>query len=193
MAEIKCNAVIGIDPGAGGGIAVYTCDDGLVRTIKMPKSTEDLAEFLAYYTENYRPIAFLEKLNVRRGDTQVPGKIFGIEKMLANFSQLKTTLELSGIPFVLVHPMSWESKLAIRSRGEEKVARKRRYREIAARAYPANKITLWNADAVLIMHFGRYQLANELSWVLQNLPQRERGKLFEGPEEPNFETFMKIQ
>ena len=177
----QLDVVIGIDPGKQGGIAIYTKEDGMVRTIRMPEHTEELAEVLNYYTENYKPVAFLEKLNLHRSDTETPGKVFGIQKLLQNYAQLRTVLELNGIPFAMVHPLSWENKLGLRVRGlrEEKAQRKRRYRDIAARLYPGNKVTLWNADALLIMHFGRVQLANDLNWVIANIPSRMHENLFD--------------
>ena len=153
MEKIKIDCVIGIDPGKQGGIAIYTKEDGMVRTVKMPEDINELDALFAYYKENYRPVAFLEKLNLHRDDTQTPGKVFGIEKLLQNHAQLRTVLELSGIPFAMVHPLSWENRLGLRVRGlrEEKAKRKRRYRDMAAKLYPGNKVTLWNADALLII------------------------------------------
>ena len=182
--NLAVSAILGIDPGKSGGIAIYTKDDGMVRTVKMPTSTEDLADLLQYYKANYKPIAFLEKLNIHRDDMKEGGKIFGIGKLMENFAQLKTTLEVVGIPFCLVHPMSWEHKLGLRIKGlrETKTERKNRYKEVAARAYPANKVVLWNADALLIMHFGRVMLTNDLPWVRANLPTKVQDSIFEAKE-----------
>lgn len=182
--NINVNAVIGIDPGKNGGIAVYTKADDYVKIIKMPETTEDLADFLRYYRENYKPIAFLEKLNIHRDDMKEGGKIFGIGKLMENHAQLKTTLEVVGIPFCQVHPMSWEHKLGLRQKGrrESKTERKNRYKEVAARIYPANKVVLWNADALLIMHFGRVMLANDPAWVRANLPTKTQDLIFGAKE-----------
>lgn len=180
MDEIKVNIVIGIDPGKQGGIAIYERGSESIKTIKMPETAEDMAALFSHYAENYRPIAFLEKLNVHRDDVSIPGKIFGIQKLMANFEQLKAALELSGVPYCLVHPLSWEHRLGLRVKGlkEEKAERKRRYAAYAGRLYPLHRVTLWNADAILLMHFGRAVLANDLNWVISNLPEREQGKLF---------------
>lgn len=183
--KIKINCVIGIDPGAAGGIAVFVPGQ-TPRTIKMPKDITDLRDFFAYYIENYRPIVFLEKLSVRPDDVVVQdnraamGKLYRIQKMMANFEHLKAIIETSEIPYVMVHPASWQTKLKLRVRGvhEEKADRKRRYRETAAKIYPGVDATLWNADALLLMHFGRWALVNEPKWVKANLPEREYQKLF---------------
>ena len=76
--------------------------------------------------------------------------------------------------------MTWQTKLKLRIRGEkvEKAERKRRYQEKAASCYPEIKVTLWNADALLLMHFGRWALVNDSKWVKANLPEREYQKLF---------------
>lgn len=177
---MNVDCVIGIDPGKQGGIAIYTKEDGMVRTVRMPADTEDLAELMRYYVENFHPVAFLEKLNLHKDDARVPGKIFGIEKLIGNFNQLRVTMEVVGVPFCMVHPISWEYRLGLREKGrrESKTERKRRYQSVAARMYPGNKVTLWNADALLIMTFGRAVLANDLAWVRSNLPAKCHDTIF---------------
>lgn len=171
------NAVIGIDPGAQGGLAVFIPGQR-VKTVKMPKEVRDLRDFFEYYADNFKPIVFLEKLSVRPDDIKDnPGKIYRIQRMLANFEHLKAIMESEGVPYVLVHPMSWQTRLGLRVKGqhEEKAARKKRYRATAERLYPAVKTTLWNSDALLIMHFGRKVLIDDVKWVLANLPGYIKG------------------
>lgn len=183
--KIKINCVIGVDPGANGGIAVFICDRG-TKVIKMPKDITDLRDFFAYYREYYKPVVFLEKLSVRpddvvvQGDRAAMGKLYRIQKLMANFEHLKALIETAGIPYVMVHPASWQTKLKLRIRGEkiEKAERKHRYQEKAASLYPGIKVTLWNADALLIMHFGRWALVNDFKWVRANLPKPAYEKLF---------------
>ena len=185
--KIKINCVIGIDPGANGGIAIFI--PGMkTKAIKMPKDNSDLLAIFEYYAENYKPIIFLEKLSVRPDDVAVGadgkpnmGKIFRIQKMMANFEHLKALIETAGIPYVMVHPRKWMCYLNLVQKGvkEEKAERKRRYASKAGELYPGVKVTLWNADALLIMHFARIVLVNDLSWVRANLPSREHNKLFE--------------
>lgn len=183
--KIKINCVIGVDPGAGGGLAVFIPGQ-MTKAVKMPKDITDLRDFFAYYRENYNPIVFLEKLSVRPddikadGDKPNMGKLFRIQKLIANYEHLKAIIEAAGIPYVMVHPLKWQTALNLRVRGvhEEKADRKRKYRGFAQANYPAINVTLWNADALLIMHFGRYALVNEPKWVKANLPEREYQKLF---------------
>lgn len=184
--KLKINCVIGVDPGGNGGLAVYVPGDS-VKTAKMPKDLTDLRDFFAYYVETYKPIVFLEKLTVRPDDITPDasgkanmGKLFRIQKMMANYEHLKALIETAGIPYVMVHPQKWIYTLKLRVNGvkEEKAERKRRYAKRAAELYPGVKVTLWNSDAILICHFGRYMLANQIDWVKANLPEREQNKLF---------------
>ena len=183
--KIKINCVIGVDPGAAGGLSVFIPGQN-VKAVKMPKDVTELRDFFAYYAENYRPIVFLEKLSVRPDDVATEGgktnmgKLFRVQKMMANYEHLKAIIETAGIPYVMVHPLKWQTALKLRVRGvhEEKAERKRKYQQTAGSLYPEIKATLWNADALLILHFGRWALVNEPNWVKSNLPKPAYEKLF---------------
>lgn len=185
--KITINCVIGIDPGANGGMAIFI-PGRLTKVVKMPKDITELADFFAHYKENYKPIVFLEKLSVRPDDVAADGgranmgKMYRIQKLMANYEHLKALIEAAGIPYVLVHPMTWQTKLHLRQRNpafpESKEERKHRYQEHAMRVYPEIRVTLWNTDALLIMHFGRWALVNIPAWVKEQLPAREYQKLF---------------
>lgn len=184
---MKIDCIIGIDPGANGGIVKWR-PNKKIMAIKMPKDLNELCDYLEYLKSICSPIVFLEKLSVRPDDI-VPdadgvnmGKLYRIQKMLANYEQLKATIAVCDVPFVMVHPMKWQNELKLRAKTtrkkEEKNERKRRYREIAGNLYPELKPTLWNADATLIMHFGRYILRNNPDWVRENLPAKMYERLF---------------
>lgn len=168
--ELKFDCVIGIDPGKQGGIAEYR--KGQVKVMKMPRELEDIRKYLKYIKSiSKNPIVFLEKVQLRCDDVHGnPGKAFRIEQLLLDSQKLKDYIYVEGIPYCLVHPLSWQHFLKLVKKGEEKKERKNRYKEAAAHYYPGIKPTLWNADALLIMHFGRLKIANEPEWVTSNLP-----------------------
>ena len=184
--KLQINCCIGIDPGSQGGIAIFI-PDSPIKTVKMPKDIRDLRDLLQYYADTYKPIVFLEKVSIRTDDIDMSqgnqkkamGKLFRIQSMISNFEHLKAIIESCDIPYVLIHPYSWQTKLNLRLKGvkEEKAERKNRYKAKAEELYNV-KATLWSADAILICHFGRWALVNDLDWVLKNLPQREQYKLF---------------
>lgn len=180
---MKIDCIIGIDPGAAGGIVVWRPNHN-ATAIKMPKDINEIRDFLNYYKEICTPIIFLEKLSVRPDDVTVGdtganmGKLYRIQKMLANFEQLKAIITVAEIPFVLIAPISWQQKLRIRIKNEDKKDRKKRYKDIAQSLYPEIKQTMYSCDATLIMHFGRFILQNNPRWVLENLPQQMHNRLF---------------
>lgn len=178
--KIKCiDCVIGVDPGSNGGIAVWRPNQPL-QTIKMPKDLSKLRGYLQYIKEITKsPIVFIEKVQLRADDVKDnPGKAFRIQQLLMQFQRLKDFIEVEGIPYVLLHPMSWQSTLKLRKQAEGKTERKNRYKEAAEHYYPGLKATLWNADAVLILHAGRIKLKYEPNWVFSNLPTYVKNGLF---------------
>lgn len=179
---MNVDCVIGIDVGKGGGITYWRPNHHAV-SVKMPATAKDFNRLLDYIKEiSQQPICFVEKVQVRVDDLEEnKGKIFRIKAMLQNYEQLKAVLELAGVPYIMVHPMKWQNALNLRIKGkkvpETKAERKRRYRDIAQDLYPEIKATLWNADATLIMHFGRYALKNDLNFIKGNLPEEQRSGL----------------
>lgn len=184
---MKIDCILGIDPGANGGIVCWR-PNHITTSIKMPKDINDIMDYLNHLKSVCSPIVFLEKLSVRPdditpGETGVNmGKLFRIQKMMANYEHLKAIITVSDVPFVMVHPMKWQNELKLRIKSsrkkEEKSERKKRYKDIAGELYPDIKATLWNADAILIMHFGRYILRNNPDWVRENLPKQMHERLF---------------
>ncbi len=177
------DVIIGIDPGRNGGIAVQIIHEKTV-VYRMPKDLGELANILKGYGEAYKCLAVLEKLSIRPDDVTVKGgeknmgKAFRIQKMLAGFEALKTTLTLLEIPFVMVHPMKWQSALGLRIKGEDKDTRKRRYKEVASVMFPTVRATMWNCDALLLCLFGSLMLQKGLGWVAANLPKEYHSKVF---------------
>lgn len=187
--KLKVNCIIGIDPGvSNGGICIYRKDEPKEKKLMCEKMPRDLLEFrdiIYKYKRKYNIIAFVEKVNLRHDDMETKdgknrGKIFNVQKMLAQLEQIKTILSLLDVPFVLVHPTKWQYGLKLRTPKQKEVysVRKNRYKEVAQDLYPDEKVVLWKADAMLIMHYGRYMLQTDLDWVLQNVPQRAKGFLF---------------
>lgn len=171
--DMNFDCVIGIDPGSNGGIVTWR-PNAKLQAIKMPKDLSEIREYLQYIKSiSERPIVFLEKVQLRADDVKDnPGKAFRIQQLLMSFQQLKDFISVENIPYVQVHPVSWQSYLKLKKQNEEKTERKNRYKQAAAHYYPEIKPTLWNADAVLIMHFGRLKLRNEPQWVRENLPSK---------------------
>lgn len=158
--------IIGIDPGAGGGIAVKDKNTP-TKVYKMPKGMSEMRTFFKEL-QTGNDVIFLEKVMMMRKDLLEGGKAFGIAKMTKAYNEMKTILFMLDYLVYEVYPISWQSYLQLRVKGEkDKQARKNRYKSIAQKHYPEVKVVLWNSDALLILHYGRKQMQYELRWLQQ--------------------------
>lgn len=146
--------IIGIDPGALGGIAVINGDE--VKAIRMPETFPDIYNTLHDYGFSLEDtvIAYLE--NVGHG---LPGQS---SKATATFARHNGHLEMAlyalGIPTEMVTPQKWMkfySNSTGKSTDYEKKEWKNRLKAEAQRRFPNIKVTLWNADALLIANYGK--------------------------------------
>lgn len=116
---------MGIDPGSNGGIVTWRPNQN-IKAIQMPKDLTDLRNYLECLKTICSPIVFMEKLSVRPDDVTPGadgvnmGKLYRIQKMMANFEQLKAIISVCDIPFVMVHPMKWQNELKLRAKTTRK-------------------------------------------------------------------------
>lgn len=122
---MKIDCIVGIDPGTNGGIVKWRPNEN-ITAIQMPKDINELKDYLLYLKSICSPIVFLEKLSVRPDDVTPGadgvnmGKLYRIQKMMANFEQLKAVISVCDIPFVMVHPMKWQNELKLRAKTTRK-------------------------------------------------------------------------
>jgi hypothetical protein len=172
-------AIIGIDPGASGGIS--TLANNKIQAVKMPENVQQMNEYLSHIKTTYeRPLVFIEKVQAFVADDAFPGKKFGINKMLANYEQLLTVLKLSGIEYVQVAPISWQSALGFKvksNKGLTKTQRKILYRDRAQATYPEIKVNLQVADSLCLVIFGMLKIKNDPDWVIEKIENRDIKKV----------------
>lgn len=205
------DCIIGIDP--GGGCAMWR-SGAPVEVVKMPADLMDLRPwFERAKLISSSVLVFVEKVSLRHDDVNAnPAKAFRIQGMLSAFQKLQDILVFEEIPYILVHPRSWQSynnlwtnrenpvqvlevveRILAKRRAENKSTsedqlseineraakqvRKNRYAENARSLYPGVKVTLWNADAIQLMHFGRRKLANDPAWIIGSLPKSVQQKI----------------
>ena len=70
---MKIDCIIGIDPGAAGGIVVWRPNHN-ATAIKMPKDINEIRDFLNYYKEICTPIGKIERSPGRRNGWGCRGK-----------------------------------------------------------------------------------------------------------------------
>lgn len=184
--------VIGIDPGNSGGIAVWSKRGPVHRcgisVTKMPTVTtvnkkgkrsnetclEAVKMILNQQKQGCNPIVFIEKVQPWLSDEDSPGKAYQMTKLLGNYTSLTAILTLLEIPFIEVPPVTWQSKLMLRGKGLSKSERKNSYVEAVKHYYPGATATLWSADAILLVHFGRWQMKNDPEWIQDKLGTKNK-------------------
>jgi len=180
---MKFDKVIGIDPGISGGIAVWTeksCGTALMPSRKRNNGkgnetdVQELARILQEQKEDYVPIVFMERVQAWMSDQEDnPGKRFRIQRMLANYEALRTAIMMVNIPLIEVVPRTWQTYLALSVSGMEDRDRKNMFKNAAQKYYPIVKVTLQNADALLLVQFGRMKMSFDPDWVIKKLGIKE--------------------
>ena len=133
------SAVIGIDPGQSGGIAVIV--DGVAAAYKMPETERDLYDLLAgIVIANPGIVAVLEKVGAMPKQGVASTWKFG-----QHYGMLRGFLIALHIPFETVSPAVWQRRMGCLSHGDKNVTKRK-----AQELFPTLKITHALADALLI-------------------------------------------
>ena len=144
--------VIGIDPGKGGGIAIWNY--GIVKALKCPNSVPEMASIVSSCIGNWQVnnvVAYIERVHAFPTDGRSSAFKFG-----QNYGQWLGILGALGVDTIFVTPQTWmkyyKNKYSIEL-PKEKQERKRKLKELALK-YVNKKVTLYNADAILIAVYG---------------------------------------
>lgn len=133
-------AVIGIDPGQGGGIALL--EDGVVPSVfKMPETERDIYDLIRSMPAES---AYIEQVHSTPQMGVASSFKFGV-----GYGGLRMALIAIGTPFSDVTPAKWQQVMRCRSRGDKNVTKRR-----AQELFPDIKMTHALADALLIAAFG---------------------------------------
>jgi hypothetical protein len=148
---MKQGTVLGVDPGANGGIAWIT--DGKACVEKMPDTLQDLWELICdihpnRLCEKQPPIkAYIEQVSSSPQMGVVSAFSFG-----RGYGNLEMALTAAAIPFERVRPQVWQEALGCMTKGDKNVSKRK-----AQELFPDRKITHATADALLIAHYGTKQ------------------------------------
>lgn len=152
--------IIGIDPGASGGIAVLY-GSGSIDVQKMPVTERDLWDLLVERKRLADPEVLVVLEQVQPGGLsreKAEGENGVMHRMGAKsaftFGRGIGRLEMAVIAAALrverVRPAVWQKALGCMTKGDKNVSKRR-----AQELWPTLKITHWNADALLIAEYGR--------------------------------------
>jgi hypothetical protein len=139
---------LGIDPGAGGGLAVLNTAGELISTFKFKDATEhDISAMFEAYSIN--SIALIEKVWSFPGQGVASTFKFGM-----SYGFLRGMLVAHKIPFTDQIPRTWQKYYSMKKNKEETgTSWKNRLKGRAQQLYPNEKITLATADAILIARY----------------------------------------
>jgi hypothetical protein len=138
---MRVDTIIGIDPGRTGAIAIKF--NNRYKVYKMPDNLVKIDDLLKHYNEVSDSMLVVVE-QIRLHNTGNMGKVNRMQKMFANYNELKTLLIMNQIPFVEVAPVSWQAYLNLRTdriKAMDRTGRKRAYRDFAQTLWP-EKLTI---------------------------------------------------
>lgn len=145
--------LLGIDPGACGALA-FDVDDG--AHVYKTKDTDPFDSLKV--TALPGSTAYIEEVGGYIGKPQPGSSMFKFGRQYGYWLGL---LRAMGIRTILVKPQAWQKGLS-GLQGKKGPERKRALRDEASRRFPGVKVTLDNADALLILDYGkRMELQNK--------------------------------
>jgi len=142
---------IGIDPGVNGGVAIIDdkWKDKAIEAVKCPDTIKDMADYLNVHCyDNIKTLCIIEKVHSFPG--QGVRSVFTFGK---NYGQWLGILASHDIPYKEVPPQTWMKHYGAMPR--DKGQRKRHLKHLAQSLYPSIKVTLYNADAILLANYSK--------------------------------------
>ena len=136
------NCIVGIDPGASGGIA-FIDEQNRAAAHKMPETEGDIVELLSEFSPS--TICYLEKVGA------MPGQgVSSMFKFGQGYGFLRGVLYSLNFRIENVTPQSWQKYLGCLTKGDKNVTKRK-----AQELFPGIKITHAIADSLLIAEYGR--------------------------------------
>lgn len=137
---------IGVDIGSNGGLAIM--ESGKVTTIKIPESFRSFRNILSEYSGK-EIMAVCEKIHSR--PTNGAKVNFSLGR---NVERTYNAFEVAKIPLIEVTPQTWMKFFYMKKeKTETQTQWKNRLKDKAQGLFPSVKVTLWNADALLMLFY----------------------------------------
>ena len=150
---------IGIDPGAGGGIAVID-EGGEIKAYKCPKSSDEMAllfQMCMLKTPANKVKLLMERVWARPTNTVRAAFSYG-----TNYGQWLGIAASHEVTMNTAIPVSWIKWVGC-PKALKRDIRKRWLKERARELYPdINKLTLATSDAILITHYAKEEYFNDI-------------------------------
>lgn len=142
--------LVAVDPGVNGGIAYHDHAEGVVTVHKMPSTDFEVCRLLADISAKAREVElFLEEPPLFAGKG-IPGSAIG--KLMWNTGILYGAAIAMGWKVHRIRPAVWMKAHTVGTKGERSTTEwKNVLKARASELFPTVDVTLWNADALLIL------------------------------------------
>jgi len=142
--------IVAVDPGVNGGIAVFTPSEGTTELHKMPGTDWDVVNLIKdIHLSKGRVVLYLEEPPLFAGKS-IPGSAIG--KLMWNTGILYGAAIGMGWEVHRVKPAIWMKAHPVGTKGDRTGTQwKNVLKARAAELFPSVDVTLWNADALLIL------------------------------------------
>ena len=167
---MRVDTIIACDPGMTGGIAIKFRDKYEVH--KMPSDIVRVDELLKFYKGLGSVLVVLEQIRLHVANDFA--KVSRMQKMFANYNQLRTLGEVNGIPLIEVAPVSWQSYLNLRTKrikAMSRTERKRAYRDFAQPFWP-KKLNIDVADSVCLLIWVERNMKYNIDFKIPTIKER---------------------
>ena len=149
---------IGIDPGAGGGIAVID-EKGKISAFKCPKTTDEISALFDVIVGDTAPSEI--KLLMERVWARPTNAVRAAFSYGVNYGQWLGIVSSREIEMQTVIPIEWIKWIGC-PKSLKRDVRKRWLKEKAKELFPElKKVTLATSDAILICQYAREEYFNE--------------------------------
>lgn len=140
---------VACDPGKTGAFA-WEAEDGTVVCANMPETEGDIVKIVEDLPR-CELTAFMEQIPEA---VRVKGRVIVSPKLHANAGFIRGMLMALDIPVVLTRPQDWQKAFHI-GKSKDRTEHKNKLKAEAQRRFPHLKVTLANADALLILEAAR--------------------------------------
>lgn len=153
--------IMGIDPGVNGAICMINpktmfFDYLNLKEVEKPKQTFfSIRELIKRYCEPSEVLCLIEKVGGRSGSN-----VASTDKLVRSMAHCEISLDLLGVDWHFVHPITWKSYLGLTMRGASYNEKKQATLEMVQRQFP--KVSKKAADAVAIALLGVKAVSGDL-------------------------------
>ena len=147
------NLYMGVDPGQSGAVAVVDEDGGYAGSVRLSLTPRDIADCVELWARlGEVKLCMLEQVHAMPRQGVVSTFKFG-----TSFGFCMGFLTCSRIPYEMVTPHKWQSRMRCKTKGDKNITK-----AAAQRLFPDVKITHALADALLLAEYARrYSLGIE--------------------------------